>query len=243
MIGYSSIASAPIGAAATAATANGVSPSANSLVFSGFAPQITRSSAPSPAPAGMTFNGFAPSVGQGQTFSPSAGGIFLTGTVPTMSQGRTFQPGVALLSFAGYSPVVMQGNATELKPISIAQFRLDFPEFANTTKYTDAQIGRQLTASSMILGEPVWGDLWGYGIEVRTAHYLTIAARNAAAVGGGGVGGAVSGFMTSKQVDKASAGYDFGATTYEGAGFWNTTSYGIEFWQLMMLFGAGPIQL
>lgn len=126
---------------------------------------------------------------------------------------------------------------------TVADMRRDFPEFADTTKYSDAMIQRQLRIASSMLSEQTWAESWGYGIELRTAHYLTIGARNSAAVAAGSVGGAVSGLLTSKAVDKVSAGYDVGATTYEGAGFWNTTSYGIEFWQLMMLFGAGPIQL
>ena len=127
--------------------------------------------------------------------------------------------------------------------ITAAQFRIDYPEFADVTRYPDATIERQLRLSALLLGEMAWGDLWGYGIELRAAHYLTVGARNAASALAGGSGGAVAGLMTSKSVDKVSASYDVSAVTNEGAGFWNTTGYGVEFYALLMMIGAGPVQL
>jgi hypothetical protein len=127
--------------------------------------------------------------------------------------------------------------------ITVAQFRIDYPEFADVTRYPEATIERQLRLASILLGEMAWGDLWGYGIELRAAHYLTVGARNAASALAGGSGGGVAGLMTSKSVDKVSASYDVSAVTNAGAGFWNTTGYGVEFYALLMTIGAGPVQL
>lgn len=127
--------------------------------------------------------------------------------------------------------------------VTVAQFRADFPEFADQVRFTDAAVARQLRMAAALLGEQTWGDLWGYGIELRAAHYLTLGARTAATAAVGGLAGAVTGILTSKSVDKVSASYLAGAVTNEGAGFWNTTSYGVEFYQLMLQMGAGPIQL
>ncbi|ENE2373282.1 DUF4054 domain-containing protein, partial [Klebsiella aerogenes] len=56
-------------------------------------------------------------------------------------------------------------------------------------------------------------------------------------------GGANSGVQTSKSVDKVSVGYDASMTLNPDAGFWNNTRYGSEFWEYLMIFGAGAIQL
>ncbi|CCK00815.1 hypothetical protein BN129_43 [Cronobacter sakazakii 701] len=37
--------------------------------------------------------------------------------------------------------------------------------------------------------------------------------------------------------------YDNNSTLNADAGFWNFSRYGAEFWQLLMLFGYGGIQL
>lgn len=127
--------------------------------------------------------------------------------------------------------------------VTVALFRSHRPEFADVTRFPDTVVAHQLRIASLTLGEQTWGDLWAYGIELRAAHYLALGARTAAAAAAGGIGGGISGILTSKSVDKVSAGYDVGAVTNEGAGFWNTTAYGVEFYQLLMMMGAGPVQL
>jgi hypothetical protein len=49
--------------------------------------------------------------------------------------------------------------------------------------------------------------------------------------------------VTSKSVDKVSMGYDSSATLNPDAGFWNNSRYGSEFYQLILMFGAGGRQL
>ncbi|MCZ7368822.1 DUF4054 domain-containing protein, partial [Klebsiella pneumoniae] len=46
-----------------------------------------------------------------------------------------------------------------------------------------------------------------------------------------------------KSVDKVSASYDASATLDPNAGFWNNSRYGSEFWEYLMMFGAGAVQL
>lgn len=60
---------------------------------------------------------------------------------------------------------------------------------------------------------------------------LRAVDNRAAAIGGGG--GANSGVVSSKSVDKVSVSYDSSATMNPDAGFWNNTRYGAEFWQLI----------
>ncbi|WP_315313119.1 DUF4054 domain-containing protein [Pantoea vagans] len=127
---------------------------------------------------------------------------------------------------------------------SITDFRTAFPQFADATKYPDPQVEFRLNLADIMLSEKVTGKkMFPYLVELFVAHYMALwlADRNAAAVGG--AGGSTNGVQASKSVDKVSVSYDTGATLNPDAGFWNNTRYGAEFWQLIIMFGAGGRQL
>ncbi|GAA7770968.1 hypothetical protein RN01_29820 [Cupriavidus sp. SHE] len=123
------------------------------------------------------------------------------------------------------------------------QFRLDFPEFADDTKYTDASVEFWLTVSESLVNPCRWGVLTDQGIELCTAHHLVLAARDEATAAIGGTPGQVTGPQSSKAVDKVSASYDTGAATIDDAGMWNLTTYGVRYLTLARLMGAGGMQL
>ncbi|WP_250481894.1 DUF4054 domain-containing protein [Caballeronia sp. NCTM5] len=122
------------------------------------------------------------------------------------------------------------------------QFRSDFPEFSDTTRYPDSLVTLWLTVGSSLVNECRWGELTNIGIELVTAHHLAIAARDQQAAAGGGIPGQASGPMSSKAVDKVSVSYDTGAASLSDAGFWNLTSYGTRYLGLARLMGAGGMQ-
>lgn len=124
-----------------------------------------------------------------------------------------------------------------------ATFRTNFPEFANTSDYPDGQVQFWITMAGTMLNADAWGDALDLGTQLYTAHHLAIGIRDQKSVAAGGVPGTVNGPQTSKAVDKVSASYDTSAMTYEGAGFWNGTTYGIQFFQLARMVGAGGVQL
>ncbi|MNG58384.1 hypothetical protein D3C81_15790 [compost metagenome] len=126
---------------------------------------------------------------------------------------------------------------------TVDKFRADFPQFSNTTTFLNAQIQFRLNLADQLLDENNFGDVFPYLAELFVAHYmaLQVADNRASAIGGGG--GANSGVVTSKSVDKVSVGYDSSATMNPDAGFWNNTRYGSEFWQLIQMFGMGGRQL
>lgn len=124
-----------------------------------------------------------------------------------------------------------------------AQFRQDFPEFSDTTRYPDSLVTLWLTVGASLVNECRWGELTDIGIELVTAHHLAIAARDQQAAAGGGIPGQASGPMSSKAVDKVSVSYDTGAASLADAGFWNLTSYGTRYLGLARLMGAGGMQL
>ncbi len=127
---------------------------------------------------------------------------------------------------------------------SLTDFRTAFPRFSDTTRYPDAEIQFRLNLADVLLSEKITGkDLFPYFVELFVAHYMTLWATDSRAIAAGGSGGASAGVASSKSVDKVSVSYDTGTTLNPDAGFWNYTRYGAEFWQLIMMFGAGGIQL
>lgn len=127
--------------------------------------------------------------------------------------------------------------------MNAATFRTDFPEFSDVSAYPTGTIEFYLGLGATMLNADRWGDTQPYGIELFTAHHLVVASREQAAAAVGGAPGAITGPQASKSVDKVSVSYDTSAVAYEGAGFWNMSSYGIRFYQLLRLIGAGGIQL
>ena len=127
--------------------------------------------------------------------------------------------------------------------VTAASFRATLPEFANTSVYSDAQVGFWLVEAGMMLPAARWGDVLDMGITYRTAHNLALARRDAIATQAGGVPGNVLGIETSKAVDKVSKSSDANSVAVTGAGLWNSTSYGIRFVQLARMVGAGGMQL
>lgn len=127
--------------------------------------------------------------------------------------------------------------------MDVPTFRAQFPEFASATTYPDAQVTFWLGIAANRVDPCAWGALADFGTALFTAHNLVIAARRAKASAIGGQPGATQGVQTSKSVDKVSVAYDAGSTTVDGAGNWNATDYGVQFWQYAEMMGAGGLQL
>lgn len=117
--------------------------------------------------------------------------------------------------------------------VTAAQLRADFPAFADTDKFPDAQVNFWLSFALSMLPESRWAAMLDHGVELMTAHQLTLAAR----------GGSTAAPQTSKSVDKVAVSYDTSAVTLDNGGHWNGTSYGIQFLQLARMVGAGGMQL
>ena len=122
-------------------------------------------------------------------------------------------------------------------------FRQDFPEFADETKYPDSLVDFWLTVSVSLVNPDRWGVLTDQGIELCTAHHLVLSARDEQVASIGGIPGQMTGPQSSKAVDKVSASYDTGAATIDDGGFWNLTTYGVRYLTLAKLMGAGGMQL
>ncbi len=123
--------------------------------------------------------------------------------------------------------------------VSVEDFRIDFPEFADPSKYTSRRIERLVDLAQKQLDPTRWQDMWCQGISLWTAHFLAVGARNAqpSAVPG------QQGLPLSKTVGRASVDYDTGATTITGAGPWNLTTYGTQLIWWARRIGAGGMQI
>lgn len=126
---------------------------------------------------------------------------------------------------------------------SEAQFRSDFPQFTDVTRYPSAQIALHLALADQLLDEARYDQLYPYVVELFVAHYLTLFAADMRTSALGGGSGDNSGVLAAKSVDKVSIRYDNGATLNPQASWWNHSRYGAEFYDLLLLFGAGGQQL
>ncbi len=124
-----------------------------------------------------------------------------------------------------------------------ALFRANFPEFASTTVYPDAQLTFWSSIAEKMLDEDIWDDMYANGVYLYVAHELVLARQNLQASTVGGLPGQGGGIASAKTVGSVSVNYDPNTTTEKDAGFWNLTNYGKQFFRLVQIFGSGCIQL
>ncbi len=124
-----------------------------------------------------------------------------------------------------------------------SSFRESMPMFADTAAYPQFQFNFYLKLGVKLLNERRWDDLLDEGLTFFIAHYLTLYKRSMAFAAVGGDAGKVVGNETSKSVDSISKSMDVSGILNTDAGHWNQTTFGLQFYQLMMMIGAGGIQL
>lgn len=131
--------------------------------------------------------------------------------------------------------------------MDIAQFRLDFPEFADVSCFPNAMITLWSSIGEKRISQDVWDDLWLHGVQLFTAHNIVLASKNLKdANRGAQIGVGVNGVVSSKSVGDASISYDNSAATVSmdpKDGHWNMTVYGRQYIDLVRLMGTGCIQL
>jgi hypothetical protein len=127
--------------------------------------------------------------------------------------------------------------------LDIPAFRTAFPEFRDTETYPTEMITFWATLAELQVKQAVWRGAYTQGVQLYTAHEITLAAQNAKSGMIGGVPGTSGGVANTKTVGSATVGYDSTATSEKDAGYWNLTNYGKQFIRLARIFGAGAIQL
>lgn len=124
-----------------------------------------------------------------------------------------------------------------------ASFRGAFPAFNNFTTYSDPVINFWIGFATKFLDPGRWGDTLDYGIMLFVAHNLSLEFNANAASKKGQNPGFVTGPVTSASVDKVSYSRDPSAAMDPKAGHWNLTIYGLRYWRLVQMMGAGPVHL
>lgn len=117
-------------------------------------------------------------------------------------------------------------------------FRLHFPAFADDTVYPDPQVQFFIDMSTVMCG-PAWCQLQQMGVELLTAHFLTLQQYVMRGAAGGGVPGMSTGIASSKSVSKVSVGYDQTLGSMEGWGPFNYTIYGRMYAWYAQMVGTG----
>lgn len=128
--------------------------------------------------------------------------------------------------------------------VTNASFRVDFPEFSDTTVFSDQQIGFWLNFALLALTPAAldWDVMFDVGTELLMAHHIAIEARDIVTAQKGGIPGQSAGPQTSKSVGGVSVSYG-DAAKIDGGGSFNNTTYGTRFLQMAQMIGAGGMQV
>ena len=126
---------------------------------------------------------------------------------------------------------------------TVDQFRADFPEFADDTKYPDSQVSFWLAFAYQMLNPNRWMQILDIGAELFTAHNLVLEVTAVAQAQNGAPPGTVVGPVNARAVDGVSVSYDTASGVEMDAGHWNMSSFGTRFIRICRMMGAGPIQV
>ena len=124
---------------------------------------------------------------------------------------------------------------------TIPDFLNAFPEFSNANAYPAGRITFWLGTAQNMINQRLWGVMYTQGIFLLTAHYLTLDAINRNQASDGAIPGTTDGLDTGQHTDVESYTLDVSSITMEGAGMFNKTSYGIQYWQLAKWRGSVPL--
>jgi len=127
--------------------------------------------------------------------------------------------------------------------MDLPTWRSTFPEFGDVSAYPSAQVSFYLGIATIRLNAALWGELFDYGMGLYTAHCMALARRRGVSAARGLIPGVATGLVTAKSVADVSQSFDVEVGTIEGAGNYNLTDYGTEFYELMQIVGMGAIQL
>jgi hypothetical protein len=133
--------------------------------------------------------------------------------------------------------------------MDVPTFRAVLPEFADATRFPDAQIQFNINLAEASLPPEVWGDRLEAGLLYYAAHYVALSGPQVSGGSGAAYGvptpapGLATGLVASKSVSGVSVSYDTATGQTEGGGSFNLTRYGQIFLTLALPAAAGARQL
>lgn len=125
--------------------------------------------------------------------------------------------------------------------VTVAQFRLLLPEFADSSVYLDEQVDPWLTLAASLLDALRWGTAYNLGVALFTAHQLTLQRQAVLIAQRGGIPGTSTGIVQSKSINGVSVSYNTSMSFLQGAGDWNLSVYGVRFIGFARMFGSGGV--
>jgi len=123
--------------------------------------------------------------------------------------------------------------------VTVAQFRTDLPAFSDPATYPDPTVQMFLDLAGVMVNPNRWQQMAVMGMELVTAHFLSLQQSAMQRAQGGAAPGTGTGLLSSKSVSKVSASYDQSTTAIEGGGPWNYTIYGQQYLWWAQLVGTG----
>jgi hypothetical protein len=137
-------------------------------------------------------------------------------------------------------------------PVTLAEFRADYPEFDDQQRNPDNVVQYWLMVADLLL-TCFWStkksrmcpprSMRDIGMELFVAHNLALEMRARQQGALGGIPGTATGIVQANGVNGASVSYDTQAGIVTDAGHWNLTTYGTRFIWLANMVGAIPIQV
>ena len=109
------------------------------------------------------------------------------------------------------------------------------PEFSDAVKWPHDSVNLWMGFAGRFLNRCAWGDLLPDAVRLLVAHNLVLGGP----AGGLQTPGSTGGYVTSKSVDKVSVGLNPSLFSEDGAGFWNSTTYGRRLWQMARMLSMG----
>lgn len=128
-------------------------------------------------------------------------------------------------------------------PANAEAFRNDCPAFANAEMFPDESVTFWLNAATIMLNASRWRSSLGMATVLFVEHNLALEAYAQNTANAGGIPGMGMGVVASQAAKSTSLSFDTGLAGQPGAGHWNLTIFGTRLYRLMMMFGAGPIQI
>ena len=126
--------------------------------------------------------------------------------------------------------------------MDIPQFRLDFPQFSDESIYTDSMCAFWSASGERLNCPSIFGDDYNLLIELYTAHNISIQAKEIFTSSTGGVPQGDPGAITSKKQGPVEYQFDSVSASILGAGIYNQTWYGRQYWQLRSVYTKGGLQ-
>lgn len=119
----------------------------------------------------------------------------------------------------------------------VAAFRLQFPQFADATKYPDALLSGYFQMATCYISPDDYacglhGDCLQLALNLMTAHLAALGALDSTGQG-------TVGIITSSTIDKVSVTQQVPTTKSAWQFFLSKTPYGIQLWALLGVKSAG----